>query len=432
MLEAKRASGPLIGRMSPPGDKSISHRALILGALAEGQSEIRGLLEADDVLATKSALEQIGASFTNDGMHLLVNGIGTDGLQPPSAPLDMGNSGTAIRLLSGVLAAQAFDSQLYGDASLSRRPMGRIFHPLREMGSHISGTESETPPIEIHGRSLQGIDYLSPVASAQVKSCVLLAGLFAQGRTSVSEPGLSRDHTERMLPMFGVGLPEKCTVIGGSKLQATQVRVPADISSTAFLIAAATLVEDSDVTLQNVGLNPTRDGFLRALKTMGADIEYEQELQRAAEPTGDIRVRYSGRLKAIDLPETWVPSMVDEIPILMVLAALSDGVSRIRGASELRVKESDRLAVMAKGLGLLGVPVKMYEDGVDITGVNSFRDGVLESAGDHRCAMSFAVMAMRAPVGLLIRDAEYITTSYPGFVDDMNMLGARMQMIDTE
>jgi 3-phosphoshikimate 1-carboxyvinyltransferase len=426
LLEVFQADRPLVGTITPPGDKSISHRALIFGALAEGESRVEGLLLGDDVLATRSALEQLGALFRQSGQSLLISGLGSEGLRPPETPLDMGNSGTAMRLLAGVLAAQSFDSVLTGDASLSKRPMGRIFDPLTRMGAIVEGTESKTPPVRISGRTLHGIHYVSPIASAQVKSCLLLAGLFANGRTSVSEPSLSRDHTERMLPAFGVEMPGKCSVDGGSKLKAADIMVPADISSAAFLIAAALLVEGSELCLKNVGLNPTRDGFLRALKEMGADIRYQRK-DCAGEPLGAIPVRYSGQLKAINLPEEWIPSMVDEIPVLMVLAAMAQGTSRIRGAAELRHKESDRLSVMCQGLRQLGVELKEFEDGVDITGTDTLASAELESAGDHRCAMSFAVLALRIPDGLKIKDAEYIATSYPGFIEDMNEIGAPMQ-----
>lgn len=431
MLDARHADGPLRGCLTPPGDKSISHRALIFSTLAQGRSSIRGLLQSADVMATRSALEQLGASFSAQGDRLLIDGLGVHGLRAPSGPLDVGNSGTAMRLLAGVLSAQAFASELSGDASLNARPMRRILQPLKMMGASIHGSGADTAPLKISGGPLCGIDYPSPVASAQVKSCVLLAGLYAEGQTRVTEPQTSRDHTERMLPLFGAEMPAPCTVTGGSDLIAADVSVPADISSAAFLIAAALMVPGSDVVLKNIGLNPTRDGFLRALKAMGADLEVTPAPLQGNEPAGSIRIRYSGRLTAIDLPAQWIPSMIDEIPALMVLAAVADGVTRIRGASELRVKESDRLAVMGKGLMQLGIPVSAFEDGVNITGVDAFRDGVLESAADHRCAMSFAVLALCAPTGLRIRNAEYIGTSYPGFVEDMNALGAEMEMINS-
>lgn len=430
MLEAHRATGPMQGQLSPPGDKSISHRALIFAALAEGRSVIHGLLDSADVRATQSALEQLGASFTAQGDTLAVEGLGAQGLSEPKSDLDMGNSGTAMRLLAGVLAAQDFDSRLTGDASLSGRPMRRILRPLRLMGAEILASDNDTAPLEIHGRKLQGIDYESPVASAQVKSCILLAGLYAQGVTSVTEPELSRDHTERMLRQFGVQMPAACSIDGGTGLTGTEVQVPADISSAAFSMTAACLVPGSEIRLTGVGLNPSRDGFIKALRTMGGSLEISKTGGTGFEPTGDIRVRYSGRLKAIDLPIDWIPSMVDEIPTLMVLGAMADGTTRIRGAAELRVKESDRLAVMGDGLRRLGVKVKDYADGVDITGTDKLVDETLESAGDHRCAMSFAVLAMCAPSGFLIRDAAYIATSYPRFVEDMVSLGANLKMVE--
>ncbi len=428
MLEASRAHGPLRGCLTPPGDKSISHRALIMSALAQGRSTIRGLLHSADVMATRSALGQLGAIFSEEEDRLLIDGTGVQGLQAPSGPLDVGNSGTAMRLLAGVLSAQAFASELSGDDSLNNRPMRRILKPLREMGADIHASGTDTAPLKINGGHLHGIDYASPVASAQVKSCVLLAGLFAEGQTRVTEPEPSRDHTERMLPLFGVDMPAPCTVAGGRGVFAADISVPADLSSAAFLMAGALLVPGSDVVLKNVGLNPTRDGFLRALKAMGADLEITRDPPCGNEPAGSIRIRYSGRLTGIDLPAQWIPSMVDEIPILMVLAAVADGETRIRGASELRVKESDRLAVMGRGLVRLGIPVLDYEDGVNITGVAAFRDAVLESESDHRCAMSFAALALCAPGGLQIRNSEYIGTSYPGFVHDMTALGAKMKM----
>jgi 3-phosphoshikimate 1-carboxyvinyltransferase len=431
MLHVLPASGPLKGVLRVPGDKSISHRALIFSALAQGQSTITGLLLGDDVLATRAALEQMGAVFTDKDGLVLVDGLGMDGLKAPEQPLDMGNSGTAMRLLCGVLAAQNFDSELFGDASLSQRPMARIFRPLRQMGAKIEGSASDTPPVRIRGTKLTGINYDSPVASAQVKSCVLLAGLYASDRTCVSEPHLSRDHSERMLAAFGVEMPTACTVEGGSRLRASRVRIPADISSAAFVLAAAALLEDSEVSLSNVGVNPSRDGFIRAIAAMGADVELLNEQLISAEPVADIRLRFNGPLKGIDLPEDWVPSMVDEIPVLMVLAALSEGTTRIRGASELRVKESDRLQVMGDGLRKLGVPVVDYPDGVDITGIGSVAGDVLESAGDHRCAMSFAVLGLRSDDGLAIRDAQYISTSYPGFIQDMNSLANDLIMDDS-
>ena len=418
----------LRGEFSPPGDKSMSHRALIFSSLAEGCSELSGLLESEDTLATLKACEQLGALVERKDGKVLVTGTAGELRLSNDGELEMGNSGTAMRLLAGVLAGQPFASRLSGDASLNGRPMGRIVEPLRQMGAIVQPTETGTAPLNISPSAggLQGIDYVSPVASAQIKSCVLLAGLFASGTTSVTEPRLSRDHTERMLPCFGVVLPNACSVTGGSRLKATNFEVPADISSAVFSLGAAALVADSEIRLTQVGLNPTRDGFVHCLRDMGADVEVKNSFEDAAEPTGDIHLRFNGRLSAIDVPVERVPDMIDELPLLMALAATASGITRIRGAAELRVKESDRIAVMAAGLQKLGVTVSEYPDGIDITG-GDVCGGEVESAGDHRCAMSFAVLGLVASSAIRIRSAEYIATSYPGFVDDMNGLGAGLR-----
>lgn len=431
MLKVEQASGPLSGSLKPPGDKSISHRALILSALADGTSVVRDSLDSDDLRATRFALQQMGAVIRQNASELHITGLGQHGLQAPTGILDMGNSGTAMRLLAGVLAAQPFDSVLSGDQSLNRRPMLRILKPLRLMGAKIEGSGQNTAPLHISGRALHGIVYDSPVASAQIKSCLLLAGLYASGRTQVREPELSRDHTERMLPLFGVELPEPCTVVGGSRLKATELDIPADISSAAFLIAAALVVPGSRITLQRVGLNPARDGFVRAVCAMGGNLRCHDEGDASGDPLGTIEAVYSGRLRAIDLDPAWVPSMVDEIPVLMVLAATARGTTRIRGARELRVKESDRLAVMGKALEQCGVAVTLYDDGADITGTPGLNHAVLDSASDHRCAMSLAILGLTIKDGLLIEAAEYIATSYPGFEDDMRRMGARLGMVST-
>lgn len=418
----------LRGAFSPPGDKSMSHRALIFACLAEGRSELSGLLESEDTMATLKACEQLGAVVERKDDKFYVTGtagqlsLGEEGL------LEMGNSGTAMRLFAGVLAGQPFASRLSGDDSLNSRPMLRIVEPLRQMGAVIQPTEAGTAPLTISpSAGLQGIDYVSPVASAQIKSCVLLAGLYASGTTSVTEPRLSRDHTERMLPCFGVVLPKPASVTGGSRLKATSFTVPADISSAVFSLGAAALVEDSEIRLTQVGLNPTRDGFLHCLRDMGADLQVENAAAQAAEPTGDLHLRFNGRLNAIDVPVERVPDMIDELPLLMALAATARGITRIRGAAELRVKESDRIAVMAAGLKKLGVAVTEYPDGIDITG-GAVSGGEVESACDHRCAMSFAVLGLVASGPVRIKSAEYIATSYPSFVDEMNQLGASLQI----
>lgn len=428
VLEVRTTNRPLRGTLRPPGDKSLSHRALIFGALAQGKTRIARLLESDDVRATAQALRQLGVSIEAGGGLHRIEGRGAEAFRAPGRPLDMGNSGTSMRLLSGVLAAQAFDSILEGDASLSRRPMRRIMEPLRRMGADIQGSEADTAPLRITGRALHGIDYASPVASAQVKSCILLAGLFAEGRTRVRETVPSRDHTERMLALFGAPLDADGWLQGGSALAATQFEIPADPSSAAFLLAAALLVPGSDIRLQGVGLNPTRSGLFDAIRAMGADLAVEPDDGAQHEPTGVLSVSYTGRLRAIDVSAGDVPAMVDEIPVLMALAATAEGTTRIRGAAELRVKESDRLAVMGAALNSLGARVTLYDDGAEIEGTNRLHGGLtLESAGDHRCAMSLGVLGMVCPGGLRVRGARYIETSYPGFAADLRALGADLR-----
>ena len=416
------------GEITPPGDKSISHRALIFSCLAEGRSELSGLLESEDTLATMKACEQLGAVVERSDDNIFINGTGGNLQRPADGFLEMGNSGTAMRLLAGVVSGQNFDCTLSGDESLNGRPMSRIVIPLTKMGVTISATGQGTAPLKIHaGEELTAIDYVSPVASAQIKSCVLLAGLFANGVTHVQEPRLSRDHTERMLPLFGVKLPAPCSVNGGSKLKATRFAVPADISSAVFALAAAAMIPDSEVRLKQVGLNPTRSGFLHCLEAMGATPSISNENAQSTEPVGDIQLAYCTDLKGIDVPESLIPDMIDELPLLMALAVTAEGVTRIRGAAELRVKESDRIAVMATGLRELGVELTEYPDGIDITG-GEISGGRVKSAGDHRCAMSFALLGMLASTAVEIEDAEFIATSYPGFKDDMNRLGANMRL----
>lgn len=428
ILVSEPAGSGLQGEITPPGDKSISHRALIFSSLAAGRSELSGLLESEDTLATLRACEQLGAVVERGPESIYVTGTGGAFKRPSNGLLDMGNSGTAMRLLAGVLSGQDFDSTLSGDDSLNARPMRRIVVPLTLMGADISPSENGTAPLRIRASGgLKGIEYVSPVASAQIKSCVLLAGLFASGTTRVKEPHLSRDHTERMLPIFGVDLPSPCSVKGGSRLKACRFAVPADVSSAVFALAAAAMTPGSDVLLRQVGLNPTRTGFLRCLEAMGADVIITNESSENTEPVGDIRLVFNGELKAIDVPESLVPDMIDELPLLMALAVTATGVTRIRGAAELRVKESDRIAVMANGLRTLGVELKEYPDGIDIKG-GKVSGGRVASAGDHRCAMSFAVLALVASGRVLIEGAEFIATSYPGFTGDMRRLGVNMQL----
>jgi 3-phosphoshikimate 1-carboxyvinyltransferase len=423
ILRTGPAGSPLRGELVPPGDKSISHRALILASLAAGQSRIEGLLDSADVRATASACCQLGVKMHQDGSALLVDGVGSEGLSAPDGPLDMGNSGTAMRLLAGVLAAQPFDSELIGDQSLSARPMRRIVQPLALMGARIQTTDAGTPPLLITGNpDLRGIDYVSPVASAQVKSCVLLAGLYARGQTRVSEPHKSRDHTEKMLPSFGVSLAANCAVSGGSRLTAAHIRIPGDISSAAFFMVAAALLPGSALTLNKVGLNKTRDGIIRVLEAMGADLRLINHRRYGEEAVADIRIRYNGPLKGMDIPRQWIPSLIDELPVVMALAAVSDGITRMRGAAELRVKESDRIAVMARGLAALGVRLTEYPDGIDILG-GAIRGGRVDGAGDHRCAMSFCILGQLADREIEVKGCENIDTSYPGFVTDLAAVG---------
>ncbi|MBT8063494.1 MAG: 3-phosphoshikimate 1-carboxyvinyltransferase [Gammaproteobacteria bacterium] len=430
ILEAQPAVGPLTGELVPPGDKSISHRALIFSCLASGRSRIEGLLDSEDVKATLAACRQLGMTvLEDDGGRLLVEGVGERGLSAPESALDMGNSGTAMRLLAGVLAAQPFDSELVGDASLSRRPMGRIVNPLTAMGARIETGAGGTPPLKIHGNpALRGIDYASPIASAQVKSCLLLAGLYASGSTTVTEPLKSRDHTEKMLPVFGVDLHGGCGVKGGSRLQGASVRVPSDISSAAFFLVAAALVPGSELLLRRVGLNETRDGILHVMQAMGADLDVRNRRRYGEEIVADLRIRHAGRLRGIEIPAGRVPSMIDELPVLLALAATADGTTRLRGAAELRVKESDRLDVMARGLAAMGVELEEFEDGMDVRG-GPLAAAAVDGAGDHRCAMSFCVLGQVADGAVSVSGCENIDTSYPGFGDDLRRAGGRVEQV---
>jgi 3-phosphoshikimate 1-carboxyvinyltransferase len=408
-----------------PGDKSVSHRALMLGALAEGESHIRGFLEGEDTRATAAVFAQLGVSIQTPAPgERLVHGVGLHGLRGAGRPLDCGNAGTGMRLLTGLLAGQAFDSTLVGDESLSRRPMRRVTEPLVSMGARID-TREGLPPLHIHGdRRLEGIRYELPVASAQVKSALLLAGLYAEGETEILEPHPTRDYTERMLAAFGWPIefaPGRARLSGGHALRATDVQVPADFSSAAFFLVAASLVPGSELLLRAVGLNPRRTGLLQALKLMGADIEVLNARQGGGEPVADLRVRHAP-LHGIELPEALVPDMIDEFPALFIAAAAARGRTVIRGAAELRVKESDRIASMAAGLRTLGVPVQETPDGALITG-GTLGAGTVEGHGDHRVAMSFAVAGLVAAGDVRIEDCRNVATSFPGFLDLANGCG---------
>lgn len=416
----------LRGEICVPGDKSLSHRAIMLSALAAGTSRIRGFLEGEDTRATARIFAQMGVRIdTPSPGERVVHGVGLRGLRAPEGELDCGNSGTAMRLLSGVMAGQVFDSTLAGDASLSKRPMRRVTEPLSTMGARIETTEAGTPPLHVRGgRGLRGVDYASPIASAQVKSAVLLAGLYAEGETAVTEPRPTRDYTERMLRAFGWPVelePGRARLSGGHALHATDIVVPADFSSAAFFIVAASIVPGSELVLRNVGMNPRRTGLLHVLRAMGANIMEQDSPDAGGEPVADLVVRHAS-LRGIEVPVEHVADMIDEFPALFVAAASAEGVTTIRGAEELRVKESDRLAVMATGLRALGVRIEETPDGAAIEG-GSLRGGTIESHGDHRIAMAFAVAGVVANGEVAIRDCANVATSFPGFVELANGCG---------
>jgi 3-phosphoshikimate 1-carboxyvinyltransferase len=414
------AGAPLQGVLTIPGDKSVSHRSVMFAALADGTSTIDGFLEGDDTRATAAIFERLGVRIeTPSPSRRVVHGVGIDGLQPSAAPLDCGNAGTGMRLLAGLLAAQRFDSVLIGDASLSKRPMRRVTVPLAKMGARIDTDDGGVPPLRIHGgQVLTGIDHTLEVASAQVKSALLLAGLYAQGDTVVREPHPTRDYTERMLSAFGVDItfsPGFARLRGGQRLQATHVAVPADFSSAAFFLVAASIIPGSELCLRQVGLNPCRTGLLQVLRMMGADIREENIGTHGGEPVADLLVRYAP-LRGIEVPEAVVPDMIDEFPALFIAAACAEGPTVVRGAAELRVKESDRLGVMAAGLRTLGLQVDETPDGATIH-PGTLHGGEISSQHDHRIAMAFAVAAQRATGEVLIRDVDTVATSFPGFAE---------------
>ncbi|KGE05330.1 3-phosphoshikimate 1-carboxyvinyltransferase [Pseudohaliea rubra] len=418
-MEFKLLPGGVIsGEARVPGDKSISHRAVMLGALAEGETRINGFLEGEDALATVAAFRALGVRIEGpeDG-GLRVHGVGLHGLKAAGATLDMGNSGTSIRLLTGILAGQPFDSRLSGDASLCRRPMGRVMRPLALMGARIEAAAGETPPLLVRGgQTLEGIHYDLPVASAQVKSCVLLAGLYAEGTTTVTEPAPTRDHTERMLQGFGYEVRRDNDVIllrGGGSLRGTAIDVPADISSAAFFLVAASIAPGSELLLTHVGMNPTRTGVINILTLMGADITVQDEREIGGEPVADLLVRYAP-LRGIEIPEDQVPLAIDEFPALFIAAACAEGRTVLRGAGELRVKESDRIAAMAEGLATLGIANEVLEDGIIIEG-GRLGGGVIRTHLDHRIAMAFAIAALRAESEIRVLDCDHVATSFPGF-----------------
>ena len=416
-------NGKLTGTLRVPGDKSMSHRSIMLGSLAEGVTHVTGFLNGEDCIATMNAFRAMGVEIEeNESTKLTIHGVGMKGLNAPISDLDMGNSGTAMRLMTGILAGQNFDSTLMGDKSLSTRPMNRITKPLISMGATIETEDEGRPPLRIKGgNTLAGIHYALPMASAQVKSAVLLAGLYASGETSVTEPGITRDHSERMLRGFGYNVEtsgdknDHMSLQGGGKLTACDIDVPADISSAAFFMVGASIAKDSDLTLEHVGINPTRTGVIDILKLMGADITLLNQQEVGGEPVADIRIR-SANLKGIHIPEALVPLAIDEFPVIFIAAACATGETILTGAEELRVKESDRIQVMADGLSACGIKTEVTHDGIVIPGEQQLTTGTIDSHGDHRIAMAFAIAGLCADGEITINDAANVDTSFPNFV----------------
>jgi len=421
--------GVLQGRIRVPGDKSISHRSIMLASIADGVTRVEGFLEGEDAIATMNAFRALGVRIEGPQRgNVTVHGAGLRGLRRPGAALDCGNAGTAMRLLAGLLAGQDFDCELTGDDSLRQRPMKRIAEPLNRMGALIETAEGGRPPLRVHGgRKLNGIDYTMPMASAQVKSALLLAGLYADGRTCVTEPAPTRDHTERMLEAFGCRVQRNGATVcvhGDAKLRATAIEVPADISSAAFFLVGAAMTPGSDLTLERVGINPTRTGIIEILRRMGASLELVNEHTACAEPIADIRVQ-GARLRGIEVPRELVPLAIDEFPAVFVAAANAEGTTVVTGAQELRVKESDRIQTMADGLHALGVRAEPTPDGMRVTG-GKYQGGCVASHGDHRVAMAFAVAGLRAATAVTITDCANVATSFPGFVELASKAGLKV------
>ncbi len=427
--------GQLSGTLRVPGDKSMSHRSIMLGSLAEGVTEVSGFLEGDDALATLNAFRAMGVAIEGpDNGRVTIHGVGLHGLQAPTEALYVGNSGTSMRLLAGILAGQRFSATMTGDVSLSKRPMGRVADPLRLMGVDVQTEEGGRPPLTINGNGkVKAIHYDLPMASAQVKSCVLLAGLYAEGNTSTTEPAPTRDHTERMLNGFGYPVSvdgATATINGGGTLSARAIDVPADISSAAFFMVAAAIAPGSDITLSHVGINPTRIGVINILRAMGTDISIDNERQVGGEPVADIRVRYAP-LKGITIPGDQVPLAIDEFPVLFIAAACAEGTTVLTGAEELRVKESDRIQVMVDGMQSLGIDAQGTADGAIIKGsaaTEVFEGGAINSHHDHRIAMSFTVAALRAKAPIMIEDCDNVATSFPNFIELASSAGLRVQI----
>ncbi|MDP3111487.1 MAG: 3-phosphoshikimate 1-carboxyvinyltransferase [Thermodesulfovibrionales bacterium] len=427
-IELKRAK-KLKGEIIPPPDKSISHRAIILSSISKGRSTVKNVLRAEDTMSTLNAFRKLGVEIEESRVRggkneIIIHGKGIHGLKEPEDIIDCGNSGTTIRLLSGILSGNPFLSILTGDSSLRSRPMGRVIKPLREMGAEITARAGDTyPPIVIRGKQLNPIKYNMPIASAQVKSAILLAGLYADGETEIIEPLKSRDHTERMLPSYGAeikvdGLTIRVQGFKGSRVQGLSpidIIVPGDFSSAAFFIVAALLVPDSEILIKNVGINPTRTGLLDILKAMGAEIGLANSRDVSGEPVADIHCKSAAGLKAIKITKEQIPALIDEFPILCIAAAQADGITTIRGAEELRVKESDRIKAMASGLRKMGVEVQEFKDGLSIKGNARLKGAVIESYGDHRIAMAFSIAALVAGGTTTINGVSAVNISFPGF-----------------
>ena len=424
-------SNSIIGKVNIPGDKSISHRAIILAAIADGESRIKNFLQGEDTLATIRVFQKMGVNIKNDGDIIIVKGVGLHGLRAENPTLDFGNSGTSVRLLSGLLSAQNFSSQLIGDESLMKRPMFRIINPLQKMNAKINCTDLGTLPIKIEGgQKIEGIEYELPIFSAQLKSCLLLAGLYAEGTTKIIENIATRDHTERMLANFSHSVIKKGNQISikkADRLIGCEIIVPGDFSSAAYFIVAAILTPNSNIILENVGVNPTRNAMIKIMKLMGADVELKNERLESGEPVATIYAKTS-KLIGIDIPEELVPVAIDELPIILVAAACAKGKTKLSGAAELRVKESDRIQSMLDGFISLGIKVKALEDGMIIEG-GQYNGGVINSNDDHRIAMAFSIAGIIAKAPIIINSCKNVATSFPEFVDTAKHLGMNIDYV---
>ncbi|MGK0298042.1 MAG: 3-phosphoshikimate 1-carboxyvinyltransferase [Gammaproteobacteria bacterium] len=422
-------SGSLCGTINIPGDKSISHRAVIMGSIANGTTHIKGLLKSADIVSTINVFRDMGVCIDESNDELVIHGVGLHGLEEPANALNFGNSGTSVRLLTGLLSAQKFDATLIGDDSLSQRPMRRILEPLLKMGAKFHSSDQNTLPIHINGNnSLNGIIYRLPVASAQLKSCLLLAGLYAKGKTRIIEHSITRDHTERMLIEFGgnINVNKEYVEIKSGALSARKIQIPGDISSAAFFLVAASICPGSNLVLKNVGINPTRDAVIEILRRMGATIEVKMINVNDVEPIADIRVQYSS-LVGIKIPEDLVPIAIDELPVIMIAAAFAKGDTELVNATELRVKESDRIEAIAVGLKNLGIDVTTRDDGMIVTG-GKLNGGEVHSYGDHRIAMAFAIAASNANETIKILDCVNVNTSFPTFIESSSSIGLNIRV----